>query len=55
MKAYSKNRSNMPQVQELAKRILDKWSRMVFGISTAYAHATINDDGEQIQPSGNDD
>ena len=36
VKVYSKNRANMAQVQDLAKRILDKWSRMVFGISTSY-------------------
>ena len=26
----------MPQVAGLAKQIMDKWSRMVFGISTTY-------------------
>lgn len=34
--AYSKNRANMPQVVDIAKRIVDKWNRMIFGISTNY-------------------
>ena len=56
VKAYSKNRANMPQVVDLAKRILDKWSRMVFGISTSYFQATTGDgEGDQMQMSGNDD
>ena len=44
VKAYAKNRANMLQVQDLAKRILDKWSRMVFGISTSYFTASTGDD-----------
>ena len=28
----------MVQVQDLAKSILDKWGRKVFGISTSYDH-----------------
>ena len=36
IKIYAKNRAKMPQVVDLAKRIEDKWSRMIFGISTRY-------------------
>ncbi len=36
VRAYAKDRANMPSVTELAKRIVDKWSRMIFGISTTY-------------------
>lgn len=36
VKVYAKNRANMPQVQDLAKRIIDKWSRMIFNIKTSY-------------------
>ena len=36
VKIYANDRANMPQVASLAKNIMDKWSRMVFGISTTY-------------------
>ena len=36
IKVYANDKANMPQVAGLAKTIMDKWSRMVFGISTTY-------------------
>lgn len=48
VKVYAKNRPNMSTVQDLAKRIIDKWGRMVFGISTSYydgAHL-VDDEGD---------
>lgn len=36
IKIYANDKANMPQVASLAKSIMDKWSRMVFGISTTY-------------------
>ena len=38
----------MPQVAGLAKQIMDKWSRMVFGISTTYVDR--HEDAEDILP-----
>lgn len=38
----------MPQVAGLAKSIMDKWSRMVFGISTTYMDR--GEDGEEGLP-----
>ena len=46
VKVYSRGRPNMPQVQELAKRICDKWSRMIFGISTSYYDAAGGQDDD---------
>lgn len=46
VKAYAKNRANMASVQELAKRIVDKWSRMIFGISTTYYDPGREEDDE---------
>ena len=40
IKIYANDRANMPQVASLAKTIMDKWSRMVFGISTTYVNRT---------------
>ena len=48
IKAYSRNRANMPQVQDLAKRIIDKWNRMIFGISTNYFKQVQGEDGQPI-------
>lgn len=50
VKVYSNNKANMPQVQDLAKRIIDKWSRMVFNISTSYMKAgmTQEDDFDEV-------
>lgn len=39
IRAYANGKANMPQVQGLAKSIVDKWSRAVFGISTSYYDA----------------
>ena len=36
VRVYAKNKANMPQVLEMAKRILDKWSRMFCGITTSF-------------------
>ena len=36
IKIYANDKAKMPQVAGLAKQIMDKWSRMVFGISTTY-------------------
>lgn len=36
IKIYANDKASMPQVAGLAKTIMDKWSRMVFGISTTY-------------------
>ena len=55
VKAYSLNRANMPQVQDLAKRIVDKWNRMIFGISTNYYRQVEGDDGKLITVANDDD
>lgn len=54
VKVYAKNRANMPSVQDLAKRILDKWSRMVFGISTSYYEMARGADDDEADVSGHD-
>ena len=55
VKAYSLNRANMPQVVDLAKRIVDKWNRMIFGISTNYYRQVEGDDGKLITVANDDD
>jgi hypothetical protein len=46
VKLYSKNQANMPQVVALAKKIVDRWSRLVFGIKTTYSRTEMDDDDE---------
>lgn len=36
VKVYANNQANQPKEVSLAKSIMDKWGRMVFGISTTY-------------------
>ena len=36
VKAYASEKANMPQVVGMAKKLVDKWSRMVYGICTTY-------------------
>ena len=36
VKVYANNQANQPKEVALAKSIMDKWGRMVFGISTTY-------------------
>lgn len=36
VKHYASGKAGIPQVQGMAKSIMDKWSRMVFGINTSY-------------------
>ena len=45
VKLYAKNIPNMPQVVNLAKKIIDRWSRLVFGIKTTYSR-DLEDDEE---------
>lgn len=45
MKLYARNIPNMPQVVNLAKKIIDRWSRLVFGIKTTYQR-DLDDDFE---------
>jgi sRNA-binding protein len=44
VKLYAKNVPNMPQVVVLAKKIIDRWSRLVFGIKTSYSRVDEDDD-----------
>lgn len=44
VKLYAKNIPNMPQVVPLAKKIMDRWSRLVFGIKTNYSRDAEDDD-----------
>ena len=44
VKKYAKNCMNNQAVEDLAKRIKDKWSRMIFGISTRYTDVGVVDD-----------
>ena len=48
IKIYANDKANMPQVAGLAKTIMDKWSRKVFGISTTYIER--GDEYEQDLP-----
>ena len=45
VKLYARNIPNMPQVVNLAKKIIDRWSRLVFGIKTTYSR-DLDDDFE---------
>lgn len=45
VRLYAKNIPNMPQVVNLAKKIIDRWSRLVFGIKTNYSR-DVDDDEE---------
>lgn len=44
VRLYAKNVPNMPQVVNLAKKIVDRWSRLVFGIKTNYSRDLEDDD-----------
>ncbi len=44
VKLYARNIPNMPQVVNLAKKIIDRWSRLVFGIKTTYSRDVDDED-----------
>lgn len=44
VKLYARNIPNMPQVVNLAKKIIDRWSRLVFGIKTNYSRDADDED-----------
>lgn len=44
VKLYARNIPNMPQVVNLAKKIIDRWSRLVFGIKTTYSRDIDDED-----------
>ena len=47
---YSEDLANMPFVQPLAKRIIEKWSRLVFNIKSKYdCHGDFDDDYRLLQ------
>lgn len=55
IKIYAKNKAKMPQVVDLAKRIEDKWSRMIFGISTRYYDGDRGRDDDEIGENNDHD
>lgn len=54
IKIYAKNRAKIPQVVDLAKRIEDKWSRMIFGISTRYYEGERHRDDDDYEHNEHD-